>query len=219
MKSYEIPHGCGNIFLSRLLSESTRASIYLFICNGKLPWWKHSHQLYLNTCYIGALCPPHLQAHVGCWVNTRLCWASLISFPHTASSLHSSRPLMAWEVALAIPKRRSWASCPCLQHIHHVAGASWEGGDGVALGMTNMPLGLHWLCSQSHVRGRLINSTQQGELVSCPSILPLLWGCLCKQGASAFAAIYCLHAHFPLLHADFPLLGYSCSACHGDKLP
>lgn len=163
VKSSEIPYGCSNIFQSRLFSESTHGSIYLFICHGKLPWWKHSYQLYPNTCYMGALCPPHLQADVGCWVNTKL-WASLISFPHTAISLNSARPLMAWEVALAIPMRMSWASCPCLQHIHHVARASWEGGAGIALGVTNTLLGLHCLCSQSYVRGRLMNSTQQGEL-------------------------------------------------------
>lgn len=204
MKSSEIPYGCSNIFLSRLLSESTHASIYLFICSGKLPWWKHSHQLYPNTCYIGALCPPHLRAHVGCWVNTKL-WASHISFLHTAISLNSAGPLMAWEVALAIPKRRSWASCPCLQHIHHMARASWEGGASVALGVTNVLLGLHWLGSQSHERGRLINSTQQGELLSDPSVL-LLWG---WQRQDAFVSrvhllwldpsICCLHAHFPQL--------------------
>lgn len=112
---------------------------------------------------------------------------------------------MAWEVALAIPKRRSWASCPCLQHIHHVARASWEGGAGVALGVTNVLLGLHWLGSQSHERGRLINSTQQGELLSDPSVL-LLWG---WQREDAFVSrvhllwldpsICCLHAHFSQL--------------------
>lgn len=67
---------------------------------------------------------------MGCWVNTKL-WASLISFPHTAISLNSARPLMAWEVALAITKRMSWASCSYLQHIHHMARASWEGGGSI----------------------------------------------------------------------------------------
>lgn len=37
MKSAEITYVGSNIFLSRLLSEATHASIYLFILNGKLP--------------------------------------------------------------------------------------------------------------------------------------------------------------------------------------
>lgn len=37
VKTAEISYGCSHIFLSRLLSESTDDSIYLFILNGKLP--------------------------------------------------------------------------------------------------------------------------------------------------------------------------------------
>lgn len=74
---------------------------------------------------------------MGCWVNTRP-WTPLISFPHTAISLNPAGSPMAWEAALAIPKRTSGASCSCLKHIHHMA--SCEGG-GITLGIISMPLG------------------------------------------------------------------------------
>lgn len=155
--------------------------------------------MYLNTCYIGALCLPHLQAHVGCWVNTKL-WASLISLPHTAISLNSARPLMAWEVALAIPKRMSWAS---LQHIHHMARASWEGGTALPLvQQTCWGVCTGFVPTHMWEEGSPQHCARRAHEWSFSPPPPGVAKCLCMQGASAFSGRqYLLPTH------TFPSIG------------